>query len=110
MTDVPRAVRERLESLPHVVGTAIGKKRVDGRRTDETCLIVFVDHKIPETQLADHDRIPRTVDSATNASRRMSSRSATLPHRQSSIRSTVSPDAPVVTDQRRPASRLPIPR
>jgi hypothetical protein len=62
MPDVPPEVRERLESLPHVVGTAVGKRRVDGERTDETCLIVFVDRKVPESELAEDERIPETVE------------------------------------------------
>lgn len=62
MTTVPESVRDRLESLPHVVGTAVGKKRVDGRKTDETCIVVFVDRKIPETELADGEIVPETVD------------------------------------------------
>lgn len=62
MADVPREVRERLESLPHVVGTAVGKKRVDGERTDETCLVVFVDRKVPESELAEDERVPETVE------------------------------------------------
>lgn len=62
MTDVPQSVRGQLESLPHVVGTAIGKKRVNGEKTDETSVIVFVDRKVAETQLADEEQVPETVD------------------------------------------------
>ncbi|MCH7662082.1 MAG: hypothetical protein IH933_16405 [Euryarchaeota archaeon] len=62
MTDVPRSVRKQLESLPHVVGTAIGKKRVEGRKTDETCIVVFVDEKLPDAQLTDKEIIPETVE------------------------------------------------
>jgi hypothetical protein len=62
MTDVPQAVRERLESLPHVVGTAVGKKRIDGEQTNETCVVVFVDEKLSEAQLTDEEIVPETVD------------------------------------------------
>ncbi|MEM4781539.1 MAG: hypothetical protein QXG03_08280 [Halalkalicoccus sp.] len=62
MVTVPQSVRDRLESLPHVVGTAVGKKRVGGRRTDETCVVVFVDRKVPETQLSDGEIVPETVE------------------------------------------------
>ncbi|MDL5362881.1 hypothetical protein [Halalkalicoccus sp. NIPERK01] len=62
MVTVPQSIRDRLESLPHVVGTGVGKKRVDGRKTDETCVVVFVDRKLPEAQLAEEERVPRTVD------------------------------------------------
>lgn len=62
MVNVPQSVREQLESLPHVVGTAVGKKRVGGRKTDETCVVVFVDEKRPETELAGEDIVPESVD------------------------------------------------
>ncbi|MFC6905424.1 hypothetical protein [Halalkalicoccus tibetensis] len=62
MVDIPQSVRDRLESLPHVVGTAVGKRRVDGEKTDETCVVVFVDRKVAETQLADEEIVPETVD------------------------------------------------
>jgi hypothetical protein len=62
MPDVPRELRERLEALPHVVGTAVGKRRVDGERTDEICLIVLVDRKVPETELTEEERVPERVD------------------------------------------------
>lgn len=62
MTNVPQSVRDRLESLPHVVGTAVGKKRVDDRKTDETCVVVFVDRKVAETQLANGEIVPEAVD------------------------------------------------
>lgn len=62
MTDVPQSVRDELESLPHVVGTAVGKKRVNGRKTDETCVVVFVDEKLAEAQLSNEEIVPETVD------------------------------------------------
>lgn len=60
--DVPREVRERLESYPNVVGTTVGPKRVDDRPTDEECLVVLVSRKLPRTQLDDEEAIPETVD------------------------------------------------
>lgn len=62
MVDIPQSVRDRLESLPHVVGTAVGKKRVNGEKTDETCVVVFVDRKVAETQLDEEEVVPETVD------------------------------------------------
>lgn len=55
-------VRDKIESLPHVVGTGVGKKRVGGQKTDETSLVVFVNRKVPDTDLAEPERIPRTID------------------------------------------------
>ena len=60
--DVPREVRERLESYPNVVGTTVGPKRVDDRPTDEECLVVLVSRKLPRAQLGDEEAIPETVD------------------------------------------------
>ncbi|WP_331235346.1 hypothetical protein [Natronorarus salvus] len=60
--DVPREVRERLEALPHVIGTCIGKRREQGCKTDETCLVVLVKEKVPDAQLDPDDRIPETID------------------------------------------------
>lgn len=62
MTDVPQSVRDDLESLPHVVGTGVGKKRINGESTDETCVVVFVDEKLPQAQLGDDETVPETVD------------------------------------------------
>ena len=60
--DVPRETRERLEALPHVIGTCIGKRREQGCKTDETCLVVLVKEKVPDAQLDPDDRIPETID------------------------------------------------
>lgn len=60
--DIPEELRDDLESRANVVGTATGPKRVDDRRTDEECVIVLVTRKLPDTQLTDADRIPRTVE------------------------------------------------
>lgn len=62
MPEIPDKVRDEIESLPHVVGTGIGKKRIGGQKTDETSLVVFVDRKRPETELAENERVPRTVN------------------------------------------------
>jgi hypothetical protein len=60
--DVPREVRERLESHSNVVGTTVGPKRVDDRPTDEECLVVLVSRKLPRAQLGYGEAIPETVD------------------------------------------------
>lgn len=62
MPDVPQEIRDEIESLPNVVGTGVGKKRVGGQKTDETSLVVFVDRKVPETELDENERVPETVD------------------------------------------------
>ncbi len=60
--DVPRETRERLEALPHVIGTCIGKRREQGCKTDETCLVVLVKEKVADAQLEPEHRIPETVE------------------------------------------------
>lgn len=62
MAEIPEEVRDRLESLPHVVGTCIGTKRVSGRETGARSLVVLVDRKVPTAQLAPDDRVPETVE------------------------------------------------
>jgi hypothetical protein len=60
--DVPRETRVELEALPHVVGTCIGKRREQGCKTDETCLVVLVKEKVPDAQLDPDERVPETID------------------------------------------------
>ena len=60
--EIPDEVRDDLESRANVVGTSRGRKRVGDRETDEECLVVLVSRKLPETQLAERDRIPKEVD------------------------------------------------
>lgn len=59
---IPSSVRDDLESRSNVVGTAVGRKRVGGRETDEECVIVLVRRKVPEPQLDAADLVPETVD------------------------------------------------
>ena len=60
--EIPESVRDDIESRANVVGTAIGPKRVGDQPTDEDALIVLVSRKLPETQLAETDRIPAEVE------------------------------------------------
>ena len=46
----------------NVVGVAVGHKVVGGRETDETCIVVYVDHKEPEATLHRRDLVPRSLD------------------------------------------------
>jgi len=46
---------DKLMTYPHVVGVGIGMRQRDGDFTDELCLVVMVDEKLPVAQLeADH--------------------------------------------------------
>ncbi len=46
----------------NVVGVAIGRKIVAGHETDETCVVVYVDHKQAEDELRRRDLVPRALD------------------------------------------------
>lgn len=59
---VPEHVREDLMRRANVVGVGTGPKQRNGRDTDEQAVIVFVTEKLPESQLADEDICPKTVD------------------------------------------------
>jgi hypothetical protein len=60
--EIPESVRDDIEARANVVGTAIGPKRVGDRPTDEEALIVLVSRKLPETQLAEADRVPAEIE------------------------------------------------
>ena len=60
---VAKAVHEaELLERAHVVGVAVGRKVAHGRETDETCIVVYVDHKEDEVELSRRDRVPRAFD------------------------------------------------
>lgn len=46
----------------NVVGVAIGNKVIQGRQTDERCIVVFVEHKRPETELRRRDIVPKEIE------------------------------------------------
>jgi hypothetical protein len=60
--DIPEELRDDLESRANVVGTCRGPKRVRGQATDEEVLVVLVSRKLPESQLAEADRIPTEIE------------------------------------------------
>lgn len=46
----------------NVVGLAVAHKVVGGRPTDERCVVVYVERKVPEVSLRARDVIPKDVD------------------------------------------------
>lgn len=55
-------LRSRLEDYPNATGTAIGYPQKDGQfKRDTACLVVYVDEKVPESELAPDERIPPQV-------------------------------------------------
>lgn len=64
LDDLRRARRDRvaeIEALPHVVGTGLGVKRRGGMRVARAALIVYVDRKRPDKDLARQARIPHYI-------------------------------------------------
>ncbi len=61
-TGVPRTHEERLFRKRNVVGVGIAKKVVGGLQTDEPCVVVFVERKVPKSQLRPGDLVPETIE------------------------------------------------
>jgi len=59
---VPRIHEARLFRKRNVVGVGIAKKVVGGHPTDEPCVVVFVERKVPRAQLRPKDLIPETIE------------------------------------------------
>lgn len=53
---------QELLARQHVIGVAVGRKVVEGRPTDEPCVVVYVDRKEAPGALREEDLVPRTVD------------------------------------------------
>jgi len=51
-----------LMSKKNVVACGIGYKVVQGKRTDELCVVISVSRKLPEDQLAKEDIVPKSLD------------------------------------------------
>lgn len=56
------AYEEELLGCENVLGVAVGNKIVNGRETQNTCIVVYVDHKVPGDALSRRDLVPRTLD------------------------------------------------
>jgi endonuclease G len=64
--DRAREIKERhaarLTQYPNVTGVGVGLRLVNGQRTNEVCVRVYVRRKLPEAQLRTTDILPRTLD------------------------------------------------
>jgi len=64
--DRVREIKERhaarLMQYPDVTGVGVGLRLVNGQRTNEVCVRVYVRRKLPEAQLRTTDILPRTLD------------------------------------------------
>lgn len=53
---------EDLINRAHVQGTAVGLAKVGGELTDIVAVVVLVDHKVPESELAPEDICPKEIE------------------------------------------------
>lgn len=53
---------EALLRYPNVVGVAVGVRTRRGGPTGERCLVVYVERKVPESELGDEGTLPREVE------------------------------------------------
>jgi hypothetical protein len=59
--DALRAARQELHLRPNVVATGVGYKVVGGERTEEVAVVCSVTEKVPRSQLAEEELVPREV-------------------------------------------------
>ena len=60
--DVQARYAEILLHKKHVVGVAVGLKKIGGQSTGQVCLVVMVDQKIFYEELDEEDRIPPEIE------------------------------------------------
>jgi hypothetical protein len=48
--------------LPNVVGAAVSTRTRGGKPSRERCLVVYVERKVPESELDEGDVLPRELD------------------------------------------------
>ncbi len=53
---------DMLMSKPHVQGVGVGLAKKDGQFTDQIAIVVMVDEKVPASELAPEDLLPRELD------------------------------------------------
>ncbi len=61
LASVQEDTQDKLLALPNVVGTAVGYRQRGGVETDEPCVTVFVEQKLPLELLPESARVPRKV-------------------------------------------------
>lgn len=62
ITDIQARYADALMQKAHVVGVAVGLRKKEDVYTDEFCLVVMVDQKLPLDELAPEDRIPAEIE------------------------------------------------
>ncbi|MEV0177071.1 hypothetical protein AB0I00_38960 [Streptomyces sp. NPDC050803] len=59
---VKQDAAERLRTYPRVTGVGVGLKLIGGVRTDRVAIRVYVERKLPESELATADILPREIE------------------------------------------------
>ncbi|UCG02733.1 MAG: hypothetical protein JSW11_01830 [Candidatus Heimdallarchaeota archaeon] len=59
---VKRKYSNHLMSFKNVVSVGVGRKRVNGKETNELAIVVGVSEKLPENKLKKTDIIPKKLD------------------------------------------------
>lgn len=59
---VKAAYQDTLLQKANVVGVGIGYAQLSHQATNELCLVVMVNRKLPDEALSPEDRIPRELD------------------------------------------------
>jgi hypothetical protein len=54
--------QDELLGYPNVVGTAVGLRTRGGRPSDERCVVVYVQRKVPDSELAEGETLPRQIE------------------------------------------------
>lgn len=64
--DKAKKIRKKYEAAlmrkKGVVGCTVGYKHVEGKRSDQVCIICYVIDKIPENQIEEADLIPPMIE------------------------------------------------
>lgn len=61
-SDIKRRHRDRLMALPNVVGLGVGRKQSKGKMLDTIAIKVFVSRKVAADELAEHERVPASIE------------------------------------------------
>jgi len=62
MMKVKKQVEDELSKKANVIGVGVGLKEVDGKITDKPAIRVYVEKKVPESQLKPEDVIPKKIE------------------------------------------------
>ncbi|MBE9510820.1 MAG: hypothetical protein IMY71_08080 [Bacteroidetes bacterium] len=59
---IKKKYEKKLMRKKGVLGCAVGYKHVAGKKTDQICIVYYVNKKKPEDQLSKSDMVPRFIE------------------------------------------------